>query len=326
VQEWLADGAQATLASIGESAALASLLPRLPRAGERLTGPGDDAAVIAAPDCRYVVTTDSLIQGPDFRIEWSTPYDLGWKSVAVNLADVAAMGARPTALVIALALPAELPVTALERFADGVAAACEELAPGCGVEGGDLAMSPLVTVAITAFGDLEGREPVLRSGARPGDVVAVHGALGRAAKGLRALYERGIDAAVDVPEVADQLRPRPPIAAGPLAALAGATAMLDVSDGLILDARRIATASGVRIELDAAAIQATQVGYALGDLRFALEGGEDHALLAAFPAGVALPEGFRVIGRVTEGEGVLVDGMPYQATGGWDTFDDVLHL
>lgn len=326
MQEWLADGSEPTLASIGEAAALAAILPRLPRASTRLTGPGDDAAVLAAGDGRFVVTTDSLIQGPDFRIEWSTPFDLGWKSAAVNLADIAAMGARPTALVVALALPAELPVRALERFADGIAAACAELAPGCGVEGGDLATSALVTVAVTAFGDLEGRAPVLRSGARSGDLVAVMGPLGRAAKGLAALYERGLAAAAEVPQVDDQLRPRPPIAAGPIAAEHGATAMLDVSDGLVLDARRLASASGVCLDLDVAAIQWTAGGYELGDLRFALEGGEDHALLATFPGDGMLPPGFRAIGRVLDGEGVFVDGVPYTESGGWDVFDDTLHL
>ena len=103
-------GVGATIAELGESAVLARVLPRLQPAEVALLGPGDDAAVLAAPDGRYVVTTDLLVHGPDFRMAWSTPFDLGWKAAATNLTDVAAMGARPTALVVAIAAPPETPV------------------------------------------------------------------------------------------------------------------------------------------------------------------------------------------------------------------------
>ncbi|MGL4339144.1 MAG: thiamine-phosphate kinase, partial [Rhodoglobus sp.] len=182
----------ATLELLGESAVLAQIFPRLPTASATLLGPGDDAAVIAAPDARMVITTDMMIQGPDFRLAWSTPHDLGWKAAASNLADVAAMGAVPTALVVALAVPANTSVEVLEQFADGLREACEVLAPGCGVVGGDLSVSTVFTVAVTAFGDLQGREPVLRSGARVGDIVAVSGPLGAAAAGLQLLFEGGV--------------------------------------------------------------------------------------------------------------------------------------
>lgn len=311
-----------TLATLGESAVLARIFPRLPAAAAELLGPGDDAAVLAAPDARVVITTDTMIQGPDFRLAWSAPEDLGWKAAASNLSDIAAMGAVPTALLVALAAPADTPVAFLERFADGLREGCAALAPGCGVVGGDLSVSTVLTIAVTAFGDLEGRSPVLRSGAQPGDVVAVSGQLGLAAEGLELLFQHAMVAgepdAVAVlalrqqhPDaLAAQLRPSPPIGDGPAAADAGATAMLDVSDGLALDARRLAAASGVALDLRSAA---------LGSRR-ALDGGEDHALLAAFPPGVPLPGGFREIGVVREGEGVLVDGAAYQARGGWDPF------
>ncbi|MCY7325852.1 MAG: thiamine-phosphate kinase, partial [Microbacteriaceae bacterium] len=267
-----------TLGGIGEIATLARIFPRLPQAAAQLLGPGDDAAVIAAPDGRFVVTTDMMIHGPDFRLAWSTPRDLGWKAAASNLSDVAAMGAVPTALVVAIAAPSHSPVALLEGIADGLREACAALWPGCGVVGGDLSVSSTLTIAVTAFGDLEGRDPVLRSGASDGDVLAVSGDLGRAGAGLRLLFERGVDewgepdaaAAASLRAenpglVGAQLAPTPPSADGRAAALAGATAMLDLSDGLAIDARRLADASGVRLDFASAALG--------DDPRLALGGG-----------------------------------------------------
>ncbi len=290
-------------------------------------GPGDDAAVLAAPDGRVVATVDTLVHGPDFRLAWSSAFDLGWKAAAVNLADVAAMGARPTALLVALAMPDATRLSFVEGLAAGLRAACDELAPGCAVEGGDLTVSDTLTIAVTALGSLEGRAAVRRSGARPGDVVAVAGDLGRAARGLGVLFSRFTDAAgrpvavdpgiltpAERADLAVQLRPSPPLERGRAAALAGATAMMDVSDGLVLDASRLAAASGVCVLLDSAALGA--------DPASALTGGEDHALLATFPATV--PEGFRPIGRVAErgDHDVLVDGLPHDGRGGWDPYRD----
>ncbi|MGK9146733.1 thiamine-phosphate kinase [Plantibacter flavus] len=323
-----ADGAAGRcVGELSEGELLAMIFPRLPHADAELLGPGDDAAVVAAPDGRFVVTTDTMIHGPDFRLAWSTAHDLGWKAAASNLADVAAMGARPTALVVALAMPKQLPLAVLEGFADGLREACAELAPGCGVVGGDLAVSEVFMIAVTAFGDLEGREPVRRDGAREGDVVAVAGALGAAATGLRMLFDHGVDATAvpsveaatilrrEHPEpIAAQLAPRPPIMAGVLAADAGATSMLDLSDGLALDAGRVASASGVAIDL---------VSASLGpDPAVALSGGEDHSLLATFPPDIVLPTPFRAIGAVRAGSGVLVDGVAYDGRAGWDPYRD----
>jgi len=332
-----------TLGSLGEGAVLARIFPRLPDAASTLVGPGDDAAVLAAPDGRYVVTTDTMVHGPDFRLAWSTPAELGWKAAATNLSDIAAMGARPTALVVALVAPADTAVEVLEGIADGFREACAALAPGCGVVGGDLSVSDTLVVAVTAFGDLEGRAPVLRSGARTGDIVAVSGALGLAAQGIALLFAHAVDAdghpdATLVPalrrahgaELAAQLTPRPPLADGVRAAISGATAMLDLSDGLALDARRLAAASGVSIDLDGVAIGVA--GLALeGDREEvlgseALTGGEDHSLLATFPPGTLLPGDFRPIGHVraagAAGPELLVDGVPFAARGGWDPYSD----
>lgn len=302
------------LNTIGEAAILARIFPRLPFSSATLIGPGDDAAVLAAADGRFVVTTDMMVHGPDFRLAWSSAHDLGWKAAASNLADVAAMGAVPTGLVVAIAAPAGTTVDFLEQFADGLRDGCAATAPGCGVVGGDLSVSSVLTIAVTAFGDLEGRAPVLRSGARAGDVVAVSGAIGLAAEGLRELFALPADAPVprgpEHPGIEAQLAPTPPIADGRLAAAAGATAMIDLSDGLALDARRVGQASEVALDLARDSV---------GPLE-ALVGGEDHSLLATFPQGVELPGGFRAIGRVVTGRGLLVDGAPFEQPGGWDPY------
>jgi thiamine-monophosphate kinase len=299
-----------TLAEMAESDVLARIFPRLPESAHTLLGPGDDAAVIAAPDGRFVVTTDMMVEGPDFRQEWSSPFAIGFKIAAVNLADVAAMGAKPTALVVALGAPVETKISVLEGIADGLRAACEELAPGCGVVGGDLSSAPALTLSVTAFGDLESRDPVTRSGAQVGDIVAVCGDLGLAGMGLDLLFVGRQDDASVAPLVLAQVAPRPPIAAGVLAAQAGATSAMDISDGLVLDASRLAEASRVSIVLDQLAFgeycarfaeQALAAGFSEEDLvEKVLFSGESHALLATFPTSATLPQGFTLIGFVDD--------------------------
>lgn len=325
-----ADAADAgqTTGRLGEIAVLRRILPRMQPGRHALLGPGDDAAVIAASDGRYVVTTDLLVHGPDFRLAWSTPFELGWKAAATNLTDVAAMGARPTALVVAIAAPPTTPVSVLEGIADGLREGLAALAPGAGVVGGDLSASSVLTIAITAFGDLEGRAPVLRSGARVGDVIAHAGQRGDAAHGLALLFSEATDAAGEPDAslaaalrerhpslVQAQLAPRPPVWAGVVAADAGATSMLDVSDGLARDGRRVAEASGVAFDFDSASL-----GDGVEQVRLALAGGEDHGLLATFAEGAGIPEPFEVIGRVVEGPGrMLLDGRDIEADG-WDPY------
>ena len=315
-----------TVASLGEFALIDRVVARAGVARAAEVGPGDDAAVLRTPDGRVVATTDVLVEGRHFRRDWSSGTDVGHKAAAANLADVAAMGAVPTALLVGLACPADTPTAWLEEVADGLAAECAPL--GAAVVGGDtVASAPdsgAVVLSVTALGDLAGRRPVLRSGAAPGDVLAVTGRLGWSACGL-AVLRRGFSSPLAA--VRAHRRPAPPYAGGPAAADAGATAMCDVSDGLLADAGHLADASGVVVEIDRAALAAValdppgplpQVGAALGvdPLAWVLTGGEDHALLATFPVGATLPPGWSVVGGVAAagGEpGVRVDGRPAAA-------------
>jgi thiamine-monophosphate kinase len=293
----------------------------LPPGAATLLGPGDDAAVVATPDGRVAASVDLLVDGRHFRRDWSTPYDIGRKAAAQNLADIAAMGAVPTALLVGLATPPDLAAFWAERFADGLREECDVV--GAGVVGGDVVRSDVLLVAVTALGDLQGRAPVTRSAARVGDLVAVAGRLGWSAAGLATL-RRGFRSPKLVVDA--HRRPSPPYASGPAAAQAGATAMIDVSDGLVADLGHIAAASGVRISLRSESFERpdalVEVGSALGVdvLSWILAGGEDHALAATFPAGTTLPPGFLPIGEVIDGDpGVLVDGSSY-ATPGFDHF------
>ena len=312
-----------TVAELGENESLRRTVSRLNGSDFALVGSGDDSAVIKAADGRFVVTTDTMIEGHDFRLDWSTGFDLGWKAVATNISDVAAMGARPTSLVVAIAVPGTTPITFLEDFADGLKAACEQLAPGCGVVGGDLAASDKVFISVTAHGDLEVREPILRSGAKAGDVLAVAGTLGRAAAGLALLFSGDNDAISAYDALVDvQKRPEPPIPAG---VGLNATSMLDLSDGLAKDAARIAKASGVKLVINSSDLQgfeamlddvAMRLGVSARD--WVIGGGEDHSLLATFAPAAEIPRAFKPIGVVAEGSGVYLDAEPLSDTG-WDS-------
>ncbi len=310
-----------SIADTGEFGLIRRVTARVGEGPAALLGPGDDAAVVAAPDGRVVATTDMLVEGRHFRRDWSSATDVGHRAAAANLADVVAMGAVPTALLVAFCAPAELDLTWAEEFADGVAE--EAAGAGAGVVGGDMSSGPVLTVCITALGDLGGRAPVRRSGARPGDVLALNGRVGYAAAGYTVLSRgfRSPRLLVDA-----YRRPEVPYAAGPAAGRLGATSMIDVSDGLIADAGHLAEASGVAIDLHRDAFDVpAQMRDAAGALgldpyTWILTGGEDHPLAATYPAGTALPEEWRVIGVVGEGSGVTVDGTAYDGPGGWDHF------
>ncbi len=325
-----------TVAELGERGVLARVLRQLGDARAASVGPGDDAAVLTV-DGELVVTSDTMIEGPDFRLQWHNGRDLGWKLAATNLSDVAAMGARPIGLTVSIACPPDTPVALLEEIAAGLDDACRALAPGCGVVGGDLGTAPVLTAAVTALGDLQGRAPVLRSGAQPGDVVAYCGQLGLAGIGLAHLYAEAAPRADPITQGgptervsegarAAQLRPQPPVTAGVIAACAGASAMMDVSDGLSLDALRMAEASGVVIDLQRTLLESgfgeqDGVGVSIDAM---LTGGEDHGLLAAFPAAAPLPVAFLPIGEVRRASGephLTLDGVRYEARG-WDPYRD----
>jgi thiamine-monophosphate kinase len=308
----------------------------LPPDQSLLLGAGDDAAVISAPDRRVVATTDLLVEGRHFRRDWSGPCDVGVKAAAQNLADIAAMGAVPTGLLVGLATPGDLPVAWALDLVRGLVA--ESARAGASVAGGDVTGSNSLLLAITALGDLAGRAPVTRAGARPGDLLAVAGTLGWSAAGL-ALLAAGCTDSADSTGTADNAgagdlaalvsahrRPQPPYPAGPQAALLGATSMIDISDGLVQDLGHIAAASGVCIDIDTGLLPGTgplrgAAGMLAGDwLDWALTGGEDHALAATFPADIALPSNWVRIGAVLAGSGVLVNSLPRSGAGGWDHF------
>jgi thiamine-monophosphate kinase len=313
-----------TVADAGEFGLIARITRRLPQGPATLLGPGDDAAVVAAGDGRVVVSTDVLVDGRHFRRDWSSARDIGHRAAAANLADIAAMGAVPTTLVVGLCTPPDLEVSWAEELADGLA---EEAATvGAGVAGGDISASPTLTIAVTALGDLQGRAPVTRAGARPGDVVAVAGRLGYAAAGYTVLC-RGFRSPKLLVEA--HRRPVVPYGAGPAAAELGATAMIDVSDGLLADLSHIAAASRVAIDLrrDAFAVapQMRDAAAALGvdPYTWLLTGGDDHALAATFRADEALPAGWLIVGQVVDSSvpEVTVDGRTFgDGTAGWDHF------
>ena len=342
-------GDEQTVAALGEFGLIAALSGWLrsisPADPRTLVGIGDDAAVLAAPDGRVVASTDFLLEGRHFRRDTSSGADVGHKAAARSLIDVAAMGAVPTGLLVALAAPPDLPVTWARDLTEGLAAECARA--GAAVVGGDTARAGSVLLATTVLGDLAGRAPVLRSGAAPGDLVAVTGPLGHSAAGLALLEAVTPDGtplthapAWTAPLVAAQRRPQPPYDAGPQAADLGATAMIDISDGLLADLGHIASASGVRIDLSSdrlspgEGLQAaarllhpffgrTERGSGPEHARalaWVLTGGEDHALAATFKPDTALPPRWTVVGQVSEGLGVLVDGQAWAGEAGWDHF------
>jgi thiamine-monophosphate kinase len=309
------------MATAGEFAVIDVVTAGIAQPVSTLLGPGDDCAVIATPDGRVAASIDVLVDGVHFRTDWATGEQIGQRAALAAMADVAAMGAAPTALLVGLTAPPSTPVELVTAIGRGLNQAAAKA--GAGVVGGDLTRSDVLTIAVTALGDLRGAEPVLRSGARAGDVVAVVGRLGWAAAGLAVLSRgfRSPAAAVGAYRVPD-----PPLAAGIVAAASGATSMIDVSDGLLADLGHIADASGVAINVVTSSLpvnpRLVEVASALGrdHLEWALTGGDDHALAATFPRGVQLPADWTAIGSVTDGSGISVNGSPWRAAGGWDHF------
>ena len=325
-----ASGEFPTLQRLGEFAVIDRLVRGRRQPAAVLLGPGDDAALVSASDGRIVVSTDVLVQDRHFRLDWSTPHDVGRKAIAQNAADIEAMGARATAFVVGFGAPGDTPAAQVDALVDGMWDEAGRI--GAGIVGGDLVSCPQWVLSLTVLGDLDGRAPVLRSGAKAGSVVAVNGELGRSAAG-HSLWHKGIGGGVGggAGEF-DELRrrhlvPQPPYGQGAAAAAAGAQAMIDVSDGLIADLRHVAEASGVGIDLSTAALGADRDAVAAAAATvgadpwpWVLGGGEDHALVACF-AGAA-PPGWRVIGRVLDGPArVLVDGAEWSGYAGWESFE-----
>lgn len=318
-----------------ESGLLERITPGLAQGSDVELGPGDDAAVVRLASPRLVITTDTLTEGHDFLLPATRPEWIGRKAAVQNLADVAAMGARPQAVVVSVSAPRETPAELLEGISRGLAERCAR--EGVSVVGGDLGAADALSITVTAVGALpEGQAPVRRDGARPDQVLALGSPLiGRSAAGLALVLAgrgealagvRGADGddgadGADGDDDADGGRspdvtpaelvawhdaPDPDLSLGWTACPGRARAMLDVSDGLARDGGRIARASGVVLDLDRAVLAADADALApAADLlteradpwQWVLGGGEEHALLATFEEG-DIPAGFRRIGRV----------------------------
>lgn len=276
-----------TISDLGEQALIARVRARTPSSPDWvLTGIGDDAAVLRpARGMVDVVTTDSLVEDVHFRRAWSTSRDIGHRALAVNLSDLASMGASPRAVLLSLGLPAQLPLDEFDDVIDGfLALATKEGAP---LVGGNLARSPgPLVIDVTAIGAARPRRILRRSGARAGDLLFVTGRLGAAAAGL-ALRRSGADIqALNADQRACVLRydrPDARLRTGVIVANnRAASACMDVSDGLADAARQIAEASGCGMELNADAIP-IHPGAENDGLSLAWSGGEDYELLFAVP-------------------------------------------
>lgn len=308
-----------TLGELGEFGLIAQVA-RAPRSERVLVGPGDDCAYVQVGGGSVLVSTDLLVEGRHFRRDWAEAYDVGRRAAAANLADVMAMGGVATALTVGFAAPADLPVAWAEELTRGIV---EEAAlVGAEVVGGDVTAADAVTIAITVLGE-SSRAPVLRSGASVGDVVALAGRVGWAGAGLHVLG-RGFRSPRVLVEA--YRRPEPPYEEGPRAAEHGATAMIDVSDGLLADLGHVAEASGVGIALESGAfvvpdpIADVAAATNADPLTFLLTGGDDHTLAATFPAESGAPDGWQVVGAVIEGDAVTVDGAAWEGPGGHEHY------
>ncbi len=284
------------LASLGEFGLIDRLARQLsghpvaPAAGSVALGIGDDAALLSLPPGSELVTTiDAVVEEVHFRRDWSRPEDVGWKSLAVSVSDLGAMGARPLAAVVSLALPADVPVRWVDRFYRGLAECAA--AYGCPLVGGDTVRAPRhLAISVAALGSVPAGRAVCRDGARDGDLVCVTGVLGDSGAGLALLEAEARKRAADAPLYAAHRRPHPPVAAGAVLAEAGLpTAMMDLSDGLASDLARLSARSGLgavvatdRLPVsDAAREAARRLGK--DPLHWALHGGEDYQLLFTVP-------------------------------------------
>jgi len=325
---------------VGEFGLIERLAARLAGGGaDVLVGIGDDAAVLRTGGPKDLVfTTDTMVENVHFRLDFASPWQVGWKALASAVSDISAMGGMPRAAVVSVAVSRDVRVDVLDGLYGGIATSAEHHQTQ--VLGGDTVRTegPMV-VTVSAVGECETGQAVARSGAQPGDVVVVTGTLGDSAAGLALLAAgRGGDARFQT-LLERHLQPTARLAEGALLARAGATALIDISDGLVQDAGHVARMSGAKIEIRLDRIPTSEALQAAGDVlhvdptRWALSGGEDYELLAALSeraigdvaAEIEAVGGspIRVIGRVIEGEGVTVrdaDGRPLAARSGWDHF------
>jgi thiamine-monophosphate kinase len=318
------------LSDLGESGLIDELRRLLPDGEDVTVGVGDDAAVVRTRGgSSVVVSTDALVDRVHFRLDWSSPADVGHKAVSVNVSDIAAMGAEPRWILVALCAPGDLDTDVVKEIYGGMTEAAASY--GAAVVGGDTVRAQELVLSVTAIGELDG-EPMTRSVAKPGDVVAVTGPLGRAAAGVNLLLSgdpkdvvvRDAIACIDA-----HRRPAARVREGRALRDGGVRAALDISDGLATDAGRLADASGVGIEIDEKLVPVATEARSVGDARgwdvgqMVLVGGEDFELLVAAPADVVEQLELIAIGRVTDGEGVFLvrDGERTElGPQGWDHF------
>jgi thiamine-monophosphate kinase len=305
-------GHAVTLHQLGERGLIERIRRRLPPPpAEVLLGIGDDAAAVAWPGGTLLLTTDTLVEDVHFRRKTTGLRDLGAKALAVNLSDIAAMGGEPRYALLALALPPSVPLADVDDLYAGLGLMASR--HGVALIGGDTCADPeRIVLTLTVVGRVDGA-PVSRRGARPGDAVLVTGSLGGSAAGL-AVLERGaglvppIPDEVGAPLVAAHRLPTPRVAEGRAARAAGATAMIDLSDGLVTDLGHIASESGVgaAVRLDALPVSpATRRAAELfgeSAWRWAVAGGEDYELCFTAPSDMAPA----VAGRVTAETGTPV--------------------
>lgn len=323
------------LTSLGEFGLIQRLVQRLASPAGVILGPGDDAAILNPRPGLLLATTDMLIEGVHFDLSFSGPADVGFKALTVSVSDIAAMGGSPWWATIALGVPAGTSIETLDGLYDGLAEAAR--AHGVAIVGGDTVAAPSLTVSITLAGTAD--SPVRRDGARAGDVIGVTGDLGAAAAGLALLRAANEDSAARAladanPDLlAAHRRARARVSEGLAAAAAGATAMIDVSDGLAADIGHICERSGLGAVIDEDAIPVArgvaEVASWLGRApwEIALGGGDDYELVITLPDSSvgALARAFEgvpltVIGRMQEGSGLRLAGGGEIAAAGWDHF------
>jgi thiamine-monophosphate kinase len=260
-------------------------------------GIGDDAAVVSFPKARgenrVALAADMAVEGVHFNRAWSSLFEIGAKVTAANCADIYAMGGKPEFLLVSAALPDNFSVEEVRELAKGIVDEASKV--GAVVVGGDLTRSSTMVISISIFGAI--KDPIMRSGAQVGDLVIISGFPGASAAGL-ALLQSGIH---DERTLAHR-RPVVDYLAARDFALAGVSAMADVSDGLISELGHIAKASGVGIEI-------------LSDPQLDLHGGEDHIFVATISPHLPFPRQAIEIGRVVLGKGVRVDGISVQHQG-----------
>lgn len=271
-----------------------------------MRGIGDDAAIWRSDDDQeQVISTDALIEGVHFRLDWTSWEDLGHKSLAVNLSDLAAMGAEPALAVVTLGLRGDEPVADLEAMYGGMGGLA--LRHGVVIAGGDIVRVPEQRmISVTAVGTVARGQALLRSGAGVGDVIGVTGTIGAAAAGMRILMHpqefKGHTTASKLTDA--HLRPEPRIEAGRLLAQSGATAAIDLSDGLAGDLPKILDASGVSAlidEEDLPVIAAVRALFPESFHELALHGGEDYELLFTMP-----PDAFAPLMDAARDQGISV--------------------